>query len=161
MERMSMRLALVASAALGLSAVAGAADPSRATAGAGGLYPANTSYVGVTIKGLQLGTGAEVNSDGSGVGNLCAVLLGVSALGAEQRIVIDGTVSGGSRTAPGVVVLTGASTVDLGDGTPPTPGVPFTATLSTGAGSAATVGLVLGTTTLPNASLNSGSLTIE
>jgi hypothetical protein len=160
MKRITILLAaLVVSAALGLPQVAAAAE-SRATAGAGGTYPSGTSFTGVTVNALQLGTGAEVNLDNSGLGQFTAVLLGISYLGQEQNIIVEGEVTGGSRTA-NVVVLSGSSTLDLGDGTPPTPGVPFTATLTSNGSGLGTVGLVIGVTNLPNATLNAGSLTIE
>jgi hypothetical protein len=49
----------------------------------------------------------------------------------------------------------------MGDGTPPLPAVPFTATITTDANDQGTIGLVLGLTTLPNATINQGSMTIE
>jgi hypothetical protein len=161
MRRAAILLAgLVIGGLLGLPGAAAAADQSLATAGAGGLYPPGTSFSGVNLNGLQLGVGAEINLDGSGLGNFTAVLLGVSVLGVEQRITIEGQVTGGTRTA-NVAVISGASTLDLGDGSAPTPGVPFTATLTSNGTGLGTVGLVIGVTTVPNATLNAGSLTIK
>jgi hypothetical protein len=161
MKRITILLAaLVVSAALGLPQVAAAAE-SRATSGAGGIFPPDASFTGVTLNALQLGTGAEVNPDSSGLGQFTAVLLGVSGLGLEQNITIEGEVTGGSRNAANVVILSGTSILDLGDGTPPTPGVPFTATLTSDGSGLGIVGLVIGATTLANATLNAGSLTIE
>jgi hypothetical protein len=148
--------------ALAALPLAAAADDTRATAGAGGVYPSGTSFSGVEVRGLQLGAGAEVFSNGAALGNFTAVLLGVSALGTEQRITIQGAVTGGARNAANVAVLTGVSTVDLGDGTAPAVDVPFTATLTSNASELGAVGLtVVGFTQLPNASLNQGSLSIE
>ena len=46
-------------------------------------------------------------------------------------------------------------------GTPPTPGVPFTATITTDANDQGEIGLLLGLTALPNATVNAGSMTIK
>ncbi len=139
-----------------------AADQSLATAGAGGVYPPGTNFTGIDVNGLQLGFGAEINPDGSGLGNFTAVLVGVSSLGVAQYITIQGAVTAGSRNAANVAVLTGTATVDLGDGTPAAPDIPFTATLTSDGNDRGTVGLVVaGFSELPNATLNKGSLTIR
>jgi hypothetical protein len=161
MKRKATLLAvLLLSTALGLPPLL-AADQTVATAGAGGTYPSGSSFTGITINGLQLAVGSEVNLDGSGLGNFCAILVGVSALGTEQRIVVDGYATGGSRNAANIVVVSGTATLDLGDGTPETPGVPFTATLTSNGSGLGTAGLVIGASTLPSATLNAGSLTIQ
>jgi hypothetical protein len=49
----------------------------------------------------------------------------------------------------------------MGDGTPPMPGVPFTATVITDANNHGTIGLVIGLTILPNATVSAGSMTIQ
>jgi hypothetical protein len=60
-----------------------------------------------------------------------------------------------------MAVLSGTASVDMGDGLPATPGIPFTVTVTTDGNSQGTIGLVLGLTTLPNATVNAGSMTIE
>ena len=50
----------------------------------------------------------------------------------------------------------GTATVEMGDGTLPLPGVPFTVTVSTGS-----LALILDAAVLPTASLSAGSITIE
>ena len=158
-RRMLLNVTLLA-AALALPPLA-AADDSRTTAGAAGIYPDGTTFAGIDVSALQLGVGTEVSPEGAGLGHLSAVLLGVSALGVEQRISIEGAVTGGARNAANVVVLTGLSTVDLGDGLAPAVDVPFTATLTSDGGELGLVGLALvGFSELPNATLNQGSLTI-
>ena len=163
MKRLSVLVGvLTVAAALGAPGAAIAADLVQATAGAVGVYPPGTEYTGIEVNGLHLGFGAEIDPSGSALGNLSAVLIGVSALGGEQHIVIDGYVTGGSRTAVNVVVLSGTSTVDLGDGTPPLPDVPFTATVTKDfATNQGTVGIVLGVINLPNAAMGEGSLSIK
>jgi hypothetical protein len=162
MKTMAKLFPVLALAAM-LSAPRPAAASDQTTGGAGGVYPSGTAFTSVTVSGLELGVGAEIDSAGLGTGHLTAVLLGVSVLGTSQRIVIEAEVAGGARTAGNVSVLTGSSTVDFGDGTPPALGVPFTATLTADAATGlGTVGLVLtGLAQLPNATLNAGSLTIE
>ena len=132
-----------------------------ATAGAGGVYPPGTSFGGVTVNGLQSGIGVEINLDGSGLGQFCAVLLGTSALGLEQNIKIEGEVASGSRPAPNITVLTGTALIDLGDGLPAAEGVPFTATVTADANGQGTIGLVTGLAGLPAATINAGSITIN
>ena len=163
MKRIATLLSvLVMGAVLALPQRASADDQTIATAGAGGVYPPGTNFTGVDVKALQLAFGAEVNPDGSGLGNLTAVLLGTSALGLEQNIVIKAEVTGGTRNAVNVAVLTGTATIDLGDGTPAVGGVPFTATLTSADLNLGVVGLALtGFSALPDATLNAGSLAIR
>jgi hypothetical protein len=147
--------------ALALPRPALADDQTVATAGAGGLYPAGTSFTGIHVSGLQLAFGAELNADQTGLGNFTAVLLGVSALGVDQYIVVEGEVTGGTSPGANVTVLSGTTSLDLGDGTGPIPALPFTATLTRNpANNLGTVGLVVGNTTMPNATLNAGSMSI-
>ena len=153
--------ALLAVAALAAPQATAMAAPAVATAGAGGSYPANTTFAGVSINGLQSGFGAELDLDGTGVGQFCAILLGLSPLGVEQNVRLEGEVTGGSQLAPNVAVLSGTATVDLGDGLPPAEGVPFTATITTDANGLGTIGLVTALASLPNATMNVGSMTIN
>ena len=161
-----MRRSAVVLTALLLSTVLGiphveATDETLATGGAGGVYPPSTTFEGVAINGLQLGFGVEINPDSSALGQFCAVLIGVSPLGREQYIMIEGQATNGSRNAPNMAVFSGTASVDMGDGLPPTPGIPFIVTATTDANSQGTIGLVLGLTTLPSAVVTAGSMTIE
>ena len=146
--------------ALGLWSVPGSAQSTLVTVGAGGVYPSGTSFGGVAINGLQSGDGVEITGT-SALGQFCTVLLGVNALGLQQNIIIEGTASSGSQTAANVATFSGTCTVNMGDGTPPIPGVPFSATITTGANDQGSIGLVIGLTTLPSATVNAGSITIE
>ena len=151
---------LLLSAVLGTSH-ASTTDETLATGGAAGIYPPGANLDGVAINGLQAGFGVEINPDSSALGQFCAVLIGISPLGREQYITIEGEATSGSRNAPNVAVFSGMASVDMGDGVPPTPGIPFIVTVTTDANGQGTVGLVLGLTTFPSAALNAGSLTIE
>jgi len=134
------------------------AQQSAVTVAAGGVYPAGTTFSGVSINGLQSGYGVVI-SGGSAAGQFCTVLLGVSALG-PQNITIEGTASSGSRSGS-VATFSGTCSVNMGDGSPPLTGVPFTATIATDANGQGTIGLVLGITTLPAATVSQGSMTIQ
>jgi hypothetical protein len=136
------------------------AQSTSVTAGAGGIYPPGTTFGGIPINGLQSGYGVEITGT-SALGQFCTILLGVNALGLEQNIVIEGKASSGSRNAANIATFSGTCTVNMGDGTPPTPGVPFTATITTDANDQGSIGLVIGLTTLPNATVNAGSMTIK
>jgi hypothetical protein len=131
------------------------------TAAAGGIYPPGTSFNGVPINGLKTGFGVLLAGDGSALGQFHTLLLGISALGLQQNISVDGKASSGSRTAANIATFSGTCTINMGDGTPPTPNVPFTVTVTTNANEQGSLGLVLGLTTLPNASINVGSMTIK
>jgi hypothetical protein len=161
------RIAIVAGSlalamAVGTSGQASAAEPTYVSAGAGGVYPAGTSFSGVDVQGLQLAVGSEVGSDGSGLGNFTAVLLGVSVTGEVRPISVQGQVTAGVRNAVNVAVLTGTASLDLADGLPPAPDIPFTATLvGDPATRQGTVALVIGSAQLPTLTLNEGSLSIQ
>jgi len=139
-----------------------AAGQTTVSVGAGGIYPPGTTFNGVPINALQSGYGVEIaSSGGSAFGQFSTILLGINALGLEQNIVIVGKASSGSKSAANIVTFSGTCSVNMGDGTPPTLDVPFTATITTDADGQGTIGLVIGLTTLPNAVVNEGSMTIE
>jgi hypothetical protein len=120
-----------------------------------GIFPVGSALGPVMLDSLELGTGVIIDADGSASGVFHAVLLG-ALLGQPQQITVEGKVLEGAAAPGGQARFNGDATVDLGDGTPPVIGVPFSVTASTG-------GLVLslGTTTLPAATLPERSLTID
>jgi hypothetical protein len=130
------------------------------TGAAGGIYPPGTTFNGIPINGLKTGFGVVIASDGSASGQFHTLLLGISLLGKEQNISVNGNADTGSQTAENVATFSGKCTIDMGDGSPPTPGVPFTVTVTTNASDQGSLGLVLGLTTLPDATINSGSMNI-
>jgi hypothetical protein len=123
--------------------------------GAGESTSQGGTFNGVSISGLEVGTGVSIASNGSATGQLLAVLHGTSALGQPREIEVDGKVGAGSLGLDGSATLSGSATVDMGDGVV-LQGVPFTATATAGS-----VLLTLGTSTLPSATLTAGSITIE
>jgi hypothetical protein len=147
--------------AVALWSVPASAQSTSVTVGAGGIYPPGTTFNGVPINALQSGYGVDIATDASALGQFCTVLLGVNALGLQQNIVIVGKASSGSRTAANIATFSGTCSVNMGDGTPPTLGVPFTATITTDANDQGGIGLVIGITTLPSAVVNVGSMTIK
>jgi len=124
------------------------------TAATAGLFAGSAALAGVSLDGLEVGTGVFISSDGSATGEFHAVLLGSSALG--RQIVVEGKVSTGAVALGGQASFGGTATVDLGDGTAPLPGVPFSV-----AATADSLVLVLDAINLPAALLTEGAITIE
>jgi hypothetical protein len=149
---------LLMAAAFGPAAFA---QETTVTAAAGGIFPPATSFMGVPITGLKAGFGLELLLDGTASGQFLTVLVGVSALGSERQIVIEGQVTAGSKSAANFATFSGTCTINLGDGSPPLLSVPFIATVTAGADGMGTLGLVLGETTLPAANVDEGSMTIQ
>jgi len=81
-----------------------------------------------------------------------------SLLGQPQNIAVDGKVTDGSA-GPDSGSFSGVATVDMGDGTAPLPGVPFTVTV-TGQGMG-TLLLTVGDSGLPDATVAEGGVTIQ
>jgi hypothetical protein len=161
MKRSRIMLTALASSAVLALAGRAAADPMTATGGATGPYPPATSFAGIAVSAIQSGFGADIGVAGAGAGQFCAILLGVSSLGLEQNIKIEGEVTGASHPAPNIAVLSGTATVDMGDGLPAAEGIPFTATVATDANGLGTIGLLTSLASLPDATMNVGSLTIH
>lgn len=155
------RLACVLGIVLGVVILApapGFADTEvgTVTGAAAGLFAAGAALGGVPLDGLELGTGMFIDPDGSATGAFHAVLLGASLLGQPQQIAVEGKVSVGAVAPDGSASFGGTATVDLGDGTAPLLGVPFSVTAT-----ADSLVLALDATTLPAAALMAGTVTIE
>ena len=154
------RLGIVLSASLGLAstfapAPLAAQDAVGVTGAAVATLPDGATFNGVPLKGLTLGQGLFIGQDGSARGQFQAVLQGTSPLGSPRDIIVEGEVSSGSA-GDGTATFSGTATVNMGDGTVPLTGVPFTVTASAGS-----LGLTLNTTALPTATVTAGSITIE
>ena len=155
------RLGFLSAAMLGLAgllapAPVAAQDAAGVTGAAEATLPDGATFNGIPLRGLTLGQGLFIAQDGSATGQFQAVLLGTSLLGAAQNITVEGEVSGGSVGADGSATFSGTATVDMGDGTLPLPGVPFTVTASAGS-----LGLVLNAVALPTATVTAGSITVK
>jgi hypothetical protein len=131
------------------------------TAGTAAVFPSGSRFNGVPLEGLRFGVGVTISSTGSAEGQLQTTLLGTSALGQPQSIEIEGKASSGSAVVAGTVTLSGSCSIDMGDGTLPLQNVPFAVTVTSDGAGQGTLGLVLGATSLPAATVNIGSMTIE
>jgi hypothetical protein len=136
------------------SAAANSADTGVTGAGAAA-FPGEATFNGISLSGLEVGTGVSIAPDGTASGQFFAVLLGQSLLGQAQEIKVDGKVARGSIATDGSATFGGTATVDLGDGSAPALGVPFTVTATPGS-----LLLTLGTSALPSAPFSEGSITI-
>jgi len=154
------RLGFLSAAMLGLAGLLApapaAAQDTGVTGAAEATFPNGATFNGISLKGLTLGQGLFIGQDGSATGQFQAVLLGTSLLGAAQNITVEGEVSGGSVGTDGSASFSGTATVDMGDGTLPLPGVPFTVTASAGS-----LGLILNAVALPTATISAGSVTVK
>src|SRR6266513_422155 len=155
------RLGFLSAAMLGLAgllapAAVAAQDAAGVTGAAEATLPDGAKFNGIPLRGLTLGEGLFIAQDGSATGQFQAVLLGTSLLGAAQNITVEGEVGGGSVGADGSATFSGTAPVDVGDGTLPLPGVPFTVTASVGS-----LGLILNAVALPTATVTAGSITVK
>src|SRR5207249_270689 len=128
---------------------------SAATGAGAGIFPAGSSFNGVNLSGLHFGKGVGIPGDTSAVGDFQALLIGTSLLGQPQNINVVGRATSGSRNPDGSAVFSGLCTIDMGDGSVPLTGVPFSVTATTQG-----LRLILGTTSLPLATLPAASIMI-
>ena len=154
------RLGIVLAASLGLAstlapATLTAQDALGVTGAAEATLPDGATFGGLSLKGLSLGQGIFIGSDGSAKGQFQAVLQGTTALGSAQDVVVEGEVSDGSA-ADGTATFSGTATLSMGDGTPSLTGVPFTVTASAGS-----LGLILNGAQLPTATVTAGSISMQ
>jgi len=130
--------------------------------GAGaGIYPAGATFNGIQLAGSTFGFGVQTNTDGSGKGDFEMQINGSSPIGLSQWITITGWINSGTVNTDGTVTLQGTCTLDMGDGTVPLAGVPFTVAIATNADDKGTLTLSLATTNLPAAQVNVGSMKIK
>jgi hypothetical protein len=135
-------------------AQAGLAGEAMATAAAAGPFTTTPNLGGVELAGGTFGLGVRTAS-GSGYGDLEAQFNGVSLIGMFQQITVSGWVSS-VTVSGGTVTMNGTCTLDMGDGAPPTSGVPLVATLTTSG-----LTLTVGGTALPTLPKSDGFITIE
>lgn len=130
-----------------------ACDCGTVTGAAQATFAQGAALGSVVLKSLELGTGVFIEPDGSATGVYSAVLNGKSLLGQAQLITIDGNVLRGDIAPDGRAYFSGIATINLGNGTPPLSGIPFSVSTIDN-----TVRLTLGTTTLPLAQVTSGNI---
>ena len=145
---------ILATAALAPSS-ARAEDGGMVAGAAAATLPAGASLAGLTLSGLQLGTGVLTGVDDTASGAFHAVLDGTTLLGQAQKVTVEGKVDGGFLVA-GSARFSGTATLDLGGGALPLAGIPFDVTLGTDS-----VQLTINGTSLPPATLAAGAIAIE
>jgi hypothetical protein len=133
---------------------AGVIGEQMSTAGAAGVFPASASFNGVQLAGGVYGVGIRTAS-GSAFGDLQAEYTGISLLGLYQIITVTGWITGVTITGD-TATLTGTATLDMGDGPPPTGGLPLTGTLTSSG-----LTLTVGGSTIPTLPKTDGFTTME
>jgi len=154
--RLGLTLAAIVGAASVIAPAPAAAQDAGVTGAAEATFPDGATFNGLPLKGLTLGQGLFIAQDGSATGQFQVVLQGTSPLGTPQNVTVEGEVRGGSVGADGSATFSGTATIDMGDGTPALPGVPFTVTASAGS-----LGLILNAVALPTATVTAGSITTK
>ena len=135
--------ALVVAIAVCLSAHVLMAQTTTSMVSAGaGSYEAGTTFEGVSLTGMRFGIGVDLPGAGIALGQVQFTLVGVS-----QEIVVEGEASTAVQDALGTIVISGLSTVDMGDGSPPMTGVAFAIDVDPSGPGALTV--TVGATALP------------
>jgi hypothetical protein len=125
--------------------------------GAGsGSFPVGAAFNGVSLSGLRFGLGVSIAADGTARGDFEGTLL--ATLAGQPNITVEGKVSAGSVPSSGSGTFSGACSFDMGNGTPPLVGVPFVVSAAGGSG---TLTIQLGLTSLPTATVRTGSLTVK
>ena len=135
-------------------AQAGLAGETMATAAAAGPFTSTPNLGGVELAGGTYGIGVRTAS-GSGYGDLEVQFNGISLIGMFQQITVSGWITSVTSSG-GTVTMNGTCTLDMGDGLPPTSGVPIVATLTTSG-----ITLTVGGTALPTLPKSDGFITIE
>jgi len=125
------------------------------TGAATGHFAAGAELGPVTLQEIEIGTGVFIEVDGTAAGTFHAVLEGTS-LGYPREITVEGKVSTGSVGADGRATFSGTASLELGDGSPPLPGVAFRVI----AGADGVV-LAIDSTSLPAAGFTAGAVTID
>jgi hypothetical protein len=148
--------ALLVAVVPGDRAAAVLSGPTLVTAAGAGVFPGGTSLSGVNLSGGTFGYGVAVFGDGSARGDFQTILAGTNALGGTTQILVVGWVTGGALNADGSVTINGTASVDMRNGTLPSTGVPFSATITTGG-----FQLTVGTSTLATLLKSAGWIYIE
>ena len=129
------------------------------TGAGGGVFPGGLCLNGVTLSTLLFGFGVIIPGDGTASGDFQATLIGTS-LGVARQITVSGKTTAGSILS-GSAKFSGACSVDMGDGSAPLAGVPFTVTTATATDGSKTLALVLGVTSLAPATVKTGNIVVQ
>jgi hypothetical protein len=128
---------------------------SGVTGAAEGVFPGGTTFNGVPVTGLQFSMGVFIPGDTTASGQFEATLLG-AGVGGLANIEIGGDAANGAINSHGSRTFSGTATVDMGDGSPPQAGVPFTIIASPN-----TLLLTTGVTSLPMVWFTAGDYAID
>jgi len=159
MNRRTIWLAILVAIALCASAGAAPAKTSGSMIGAGnGVFPSGAAFNGVSLSTLRVGMGISIAANGTAAGDFETTLLGTSA-GQPRNITVEGKSDHGSIPSVGRATFSGLCNIDMGDGTAPLAGVPFTATAVAGVNGNWSLTLSLGSTNLPTATGAQGRIT--
>jgi hypothetical protein len=132
----------------------GLAGEAMATASAAGAFSTTPNLNGVELAGGTFGLGVRTAS-GSGNGDLEAQFSGISIIGMIQQVTVTGWITSVTVNG-GTVTLGGTCSLDMGDGAPPTGGIPLAVTLT-----ASGVTITVGGTALPTLPKSDGFIVIE
>ena len=147
--------------AIALSASAGAVPaktPGTMTGAGNGIFPSGAAFNGVSLSTLRIGMGVSIAANGTAAGDFESTLLGSSA-GQPRNITVEGKPDHGSIPSAGRATFSGICNIDMGDGTAPLSGVPFTANAVAGVNGTWALTLSLGSTNLPTATGAQGRIT--
>jgi len=135
MTRLGFVLAVVLGlASASVSAPAMAQDDRCQVTGAGeAIFPDGATLNGLTLKRLDPRPGTLHRSRWLGGGPVSGGAPGHLTPWGAANVTLEGEVRDGFIGGDGSATFNGTATVDMGDGTLPLPGVPFTVTVSTGA----------------------------
>jgi len=159
MNRRTIWPVILVASALFASTRPALAQTAGSMIGAGnGVFPAGTTFNAVSLSTLRIGMGISIATDGTAAGDFESTLLGTSA-GSPRTITVEGKADHGSIPSAGRATFSGLCNIDMGDGTAPLSGVPFTATAVAGVNSGWTLTLSLGSTNLPTATGAQGRMT--
>lgn len=129
--------------------------PAVVTGAGAATFGPGAALSGVTLSSMRFGIGVDLPGDGPASGDFQATLIAAS-----RKIVVEGKATSGSKGLT-VTTFSGTCSLDLGDGSAITTGVPFTVSVATPAGGTPTLALVIGTTTLPSAALSAGAVRVQ
>jgi len=138
-----------------------AQESSHVAGAGGGSFTSAATFNGVTLMGMRFGFGIDISPDGTAVGDYETTLLGLNSQGQPQVITIEGKATSGALDASGGSTFAGASIVDMGDGSAPRSGVPFTILIATNAAGHPAMTLTVDTTSLPTATVEKGGVTVK
>jgi hypothetical protein len=129
--------------------------PAVVTGAGAATFGPGAALSGVSVSTMRFGIGVDLPGDGTASGDFQATLIAAS-----RKIVVEGQASSGSKGLT-ATTFSGTCSVDLGDGSAITTGIPFTVSVATPAGGTPTLGLVIGTTTLPSAAVSAGAVRVK